>query len=134
PWASSFFEPTGDLNWIRQIDATEDPGAIVYPIGSGPLSQSGTRNAYRLPSGYLRSCPRDPTAGNFSPLGAPANLLATDWTYENGCIVTRETKPLAIRFVTDMQDVSKMDDMFCEMLSCRIGLEICEALTQSGAK
>ena len=38
------------------------------------------------------------------------------------------------RFTADVQDVTKMDDMFCEGLACRIGLEVAEPLTQSGAK
>jgi hypothetical protein len=31
-------------------------------------------------------------------------------------------------------DVVQFDDMFCEGLACRIGLEVCEILTQSAAK
>ena len=37
-------------------------------------------------------------------------------------------------FVADVTDVRLMDAMFCEGLGARIGLEVCEPLTQSTAK
>jgi hypothetical protein len=41
---------------------------------------------------------------------------------------------IVFRFVADVQDVAQMDPMFCEGLGARIGLEICEPLTQSDSK
>lgn len=107
---------------------------IVYPIGAGPAYQSETRNVYRLPSNYLRTAPQDPKAGSTSFLGAPTGLMYNDWNFENGYIVTQEVYPIALRFVADLTDVSKFDDMFCEGLAARIALETVETLTQSTAK
>jgi hypothetical protein len=41
---------------------------------------------------------------------------------------------IVLRFAADIQDVTLMDPMFCEGLGARIGLEICEPLTQSDSK
>lgn len=140
PWTSVFTGGTGSLKW-RQIGGTEFPNGvgvttldIVYPLGSGPSSQSTTHNVYRLPAGYLRTAAQDPKAGAVSILGAPGNIPFNDWTYEGAYIVSADTGVIVFRFVADVQDVTTMDDMFCEGLACRIGLEVCEPLTQSTAK
>lgn len=39
-----------------------------------------------------------------------------------------------LRFVADMVDVPRMDALFCEGLAARIGLEVCEPITQSTSK
>ncbi len=107
---------------------------IVYPLGSGPAYQDTTKNIYKLPSNYLRTAPQDPKAGSTSFLGAPTGLMYNDWNYENGYIVTQQNTPLTLRFVADMTEVPKFDDMFCEGLAARIALETVETLTQSVAK
>lgn len=105
-----------------------------YPIGSGPLSNSNSRNAFRLPANYLRVAPRDPHAGQYSVMGAPTNISEADWTFESDYIVSSEPALIIFRFVCDASDVTHMDDMFCEGLGSRIALELCEPLTQSAAK
>src|SRR5205807_9727872 len=93
-----------------------------------------TRNIYRLPANFLRKAPQDPKAGSTSFLGAPTGLQYSDWDLTNDYIVTREVFPIVLRFVADVTDVSKMDDLFCECLAARIAFEVCERLTQSTAK
>ena len=120
-------------NWL-QLNATVLFERIPYPLGSGPLSQSTTRNIYRLPSGYKRMAPQDPKAGAISYLGAPGQLSSDDWVFEGDYLVTQDVEVIILRFVADIQDVTRMDPMFCEGLSCRLGIEIAPRITNSTAK
>lgn len=120
-------------NWL-QINATVRYQRFVYPIGAGPQRQATTRNIFRLPSGFLRAAPSDPKAGSVSYLGAPSGLPQSDWDFEGDYVVSRDQEVIVMRFVADIQDVTLMDPMFCEGLGARIGLEICEPLTQSDSK
>jgi hypothetical protein len=122
------------INWLKLGNATVRSLQLVYPAGSGPVTQSATRNVYVLPYGFLREAPQDPKAGSTSYLGAPSGLTYDDWVYENGLIVTREVYPITLRFVADVADVTLMDPMFCEGMACRIATEVCETLTQSTTK
>ena len=45
--------------------------------------------------------------------------------------MSSNTGPVYLRFGADIADVTLMNPMFCEGLGCRVGIEICEALTQS---
>lgn len=122
-------------NWVTLAGApTLTVPQFIYPIGSGPLSQSSTRNVYRLPNGFLRMAPRDPKAGSYTALGAPTNLSYEDWEREGNYIISAGSSVLIIRFIADMMDVTLMDDRFCEGLACRIAFELCEAATNSTAK
>lgn len=107
---------------------------IDYPLGAGPTSQSTTRNIFRLPSGYLRRAPQDPKAGAASALGSPTNNFDEDWEFDGDYLVSSDAGNIIFRFVADVMDVTKMDDMFCEGLAARMGMETCEAITQSTAK
>jgi len=121
-------------NWLKLGASTYASLQINYPIGSGPASQEATRNVFILPNGHLRKAPQDPKAGSTQWLGAPTGLAQTDWVEENGYIVSRENQVIPYRFIADMAEVNRFDDMFCEGLGCRIGMEIAEELTQSQAK
>ena len=140
-WTTTIGAGGGNSQWL-EIGGAAFPngvgltaiGANTWPIGSGPLSQTATKNAYRLPAGYLRRAPQDPSAGRISWLGVPGNLPATDWSYEGSYITTWNGAPIVLRFVADVQNVQEFPDLFCEGLGCRIGLEVCEPLTQSTAK
>jgi hypothetical protein len=140
PWTTVFVSGSGSVNW-RQIGGKEFPSGvtvsplnIVYPLGSGPSSQSSTRNVFRLPAGFLRQAPTDPKAGSTSYLGASWGLAYTDWNFEGNYITSAQTDPIMLRFVADTVDVPTFHPMFCEGLGARIGREICEPLTQSAAK
>ena len=120
-------------DWLK-INATVRFRRFLYPIGAGPGQQSSSRNVYRLPSGYLRKAPQDPKAGAVSYLGAPGGLASDDWEFEGNNITTSDNPVIVLRFVADIREVAEMDPMFCEGLGARIGLEICEPLTQSDSK
>jgi hypothetical protein len=119
--------------WL-QINATVRYQRFQYPIDAGPRDQSASRNVFRLPYGFLREAPQDPKQGVASYLGAPSGLPYDDWVFEGDYITTSDSQVIILRSVADIQDVSQMDPMFCEGLAARIGLEICEPLTQSDSK
>lgn len=133
PWSTVNPFGTASVLWLQLAVALVDL-LVVYPLGSGPNDQDATRNLYRLPANFLRKAPQDPKAGSVSFLGAPTGMMYDDWDLTNDYIVTQEVFPIVLRFVADITDVTKMDDMFCEGLGARIGLEVCERLTQSTAK
>lgn len=134
PWTTLNLSGSGSLNWLQlQSPVLTDP-SIMYPIGAGPVTQTFSKNVYRLPANFLRRAPDDPKAGNYSFLGAPGNLFVDDWRFEGDYIVTWCSTVLMLRFVADIADVSKMDDLFCEGLAANIGLNVCQPLTQSTAK
>ncbi len=140
PWTTDFVGGVGSLQWLQvggaefPFGVTLSPTNIIYPIGSGPSTQENIRNVFRLPSGFLRKAPRDPKAGSTSSLGAPTNLAYDDWLFEGDYIVSTDTNPIILRFIADTVDVPRFDAMFCEGLAARIGLEVCEPLTQSSDK
>lgn len=130
-WSSTLL--TGSYEWIK-LDGTFAPMTLLYPLGSGPVSQTFNQNAFPLPYGYLRDAPQDPKAGSISILGAPTYAMANDWVPENEFIVTTETEAIMLRFAADVTDVTKYDPMFCEGLAARIGMTICEKVTASTEK
>lgn len=138
-WATSFVGGTGSNKWL-QIGGPEFPDGvgvdklnIIYPLGAGPSSQSSSRNIYRMPNSFLRMAPQDPKAGSMSYLGAPSGLLYDDWLVEGDYLLTADAGPIALRFVANFNDVSRMDPMFCEGLAARIAAEVCQPVTQSTA-
>src|SRR5271166_1492782 len=133
PWTNTFVGGVGSTNWL-QLTAALSNTLIVYPIGTGPVEQASTRNIFRLPANFLREAPQDPKAGSVSYLGAPSGLMYNDWLYEGDWLISRETDLIVYRFVSDFQDVSRMDDLFCEGLAARMAYETCEEITQSTEK
>lgn len=119
--------------WLP-ISATLANATILYPVGSGPVTQQASRNAFMLPAGFLRVAAQKPKQGSNSSLGAPNGLPYNDWELDGKYLVSDDTGPLVVRFVADVTVVSEMDDMFCEGLACRIATEVCETLTQSTTK
>lgn len=136
PWSTAFVQGIGNPLWTQIGGAAFPSGvglksiSIIYPLNAGPATQDGTRNAFRLPSGYLKVTSQDPKAGSVSFLGAPSGLQYKDWLFEGNYIVSREVDPIMFRFVADVTDVTLMDPMFCEGLACRIAIEVWEKLTQ----
>lgn len=107
---------------------------INYPVGTGPVSQDTTRNIFFLPNGFLRIAPPDPKAGSNSYLGAPSGLRYDDQVLEGKYIISQVPDPIMIRFVADMVNVPDLDTMFCEGVAARLGMELCEVITQSSDK
>lgn len=120
-------------SWLT-LTGTIAPFFITYPAGVGPANEVTTRNLYLLPQGYMRQAPQLPKAGVTSFLGFPGNRIADDWVFENNFFVTMDAGVIIFRFAADITNASEFDPMFVEGLGCRIGMEVCERLTQSTTK
>lgn len=125
---------TEGANWHELSGGTLQALTLLFPIGSGPSSQSTTRNVFRLPNGFLREAPQDPKAGSRSFLGAPSGIAYADWLFEGDYIVSSQSDAIMLRFAADWTDVTTMNALFCEALAARLAYELCEPLTQSTAK
>lgn len=123
-----------DTDFWQPLAGTLSSVSFIYPIGAGPSSNTQTRNVFMLPYGYLREAPQDPKAGAMTPLGAPTNLLYSDWYYESDYFTSVMVGPIPYRFVADIEDPAAWDPMFVSGFSCALALEVCEPLTQSTAK
>ncbi len=140
PWTTVFIQGGGNSQWLQIGGALAPAGVglttpdLRWPSGSGPWSDSSTKNAYRLPAGYLRLADQNPKAGVVSWLGAPGNPPENDWTFEGDYFVSWESRPIVFRFVADVVDVSKFPSTFCEAFAARLGMEVCGILTQSTVK
>lgn len=115
--------------WLYQAGAGVAPIFLPYPIGSGPVEDTMTANAFMLPTGFIRVAPEAPHPDPVPWLGVSWSNVANDHTYENGFIISREPGPIAERFVADITDVSSMDDMFCESLAAQVALSGWELFT-----
>jgi hypothetical protein len=138
-WTSTFVGGSGSIKWL-EIGGVDFPSGvalivpnIVYPLGSGPSSQSNSQNIFKLPAGYLRLAPQNPKVA-VPMLGAPTGNTYNDWQIENGYIVSVDDGPIRLRFVADVTDVTKMHALFCEGLAARIGIEVAQPITQSDAR
>lgn len=108
--------------------------AFLYPMGTGPAGTPSAMKLYHLPANFLREAPQSPKSGSTSYLGAPTGLAYNDWIYNGDYLQSSSADPIVYRFSADITDVTKMDDMFCEGLACRVALAVCEPLTQSNTK
>jgi hypothetical protein len=106
---------------------------IVYPLNSGPLSQTNTRNAFMKPAGYLRIAPQNPKMG-LNMVGGPTGSPYDDWLFEGRFLISGASGPLPLRFVANITDVARMHTNFYELLACDIALAVCTTITQSDAK
>jgi hypothetical protein len=139
-WTTSFVGGAGSIKWL-QIGGAEFPFGvglktlnIIYPLGSGPSTQTVTRNVFKLPAGFLREASQNPKSGVTTWLGGPSGITYNDWVLENGYLLTSDGGPIPYRFGANVTDVTRMDPMFCEALAARVAFEVCETITQSTAK
>ena len=75
---------------------------------------------FQLPSDYLII--RHPNTQNL------------DWQIENGKLLTNDGPTLNLIYAARIVDPNEFDNMFKEVLVCRMAMEMCEELTQSDAK
>lgn len=114
--------PRAFSNGWQYIAGTLSTLPINYPITSGPVDDTLTLNAFKLPANFLREAPSEPKRGGIGWLGAPSGgIWYDDREMEGGFIVTQETKPIIYRFIADLTDVFQMDDLFCEAFAGYIG-------------
>lgn len=115
-------------NWMLLTSRpTTAPVNFIYPIGSGPSTQVGSRNVFILPNGYLRHVPQAPKDSFNAWLGGPSALPSDDWNFENNCFTSGQVGPILFRFAADVFDPSLFDAMFAEGFACRIAEEMAPA-------
>lgn len=108
--------------------------SLTWPIGTGPASQTGTANLYRLPANWLRDAPQDPKAGSWTYVGGPGGIAYDDREKEDEYFVSSEGGPIILRFAADVTVVPKMDPLFCRALACALALQSAEPITQQEGK
>lgn len=98
--------------WGFAIKRVQLPADVAVPV-------FGYSNAFTLPTDCLRIL--------------PANTV-TDWSVENGKILTNDGAPLDLRYIARIVDPNLFDVNFSEALAAKIAYELCEEITQSNAK
>ncbi len=119
-------------SWVN-VGGTLQQLTILFPIGTGPVSNPQTNNLYPLPFGWLRPSiiHLDSKQSAHPWLGALYGRTSDDFTYQSWYFTARGRGPYDIDFVADIADVSVMPPQFCESLAVRIALEIDGPLTES---
>ena len=56
------------------------------------------------------------------------------WSVEGGLILTDYEAPLKLRYKARITDPAMFDPLFVEVFACKLAMEACETLTQSGSK
>ncbi len=116
-------------NWAT-LAGTTAAVVLMWPAGTGPVTDRLTKNVFRLPWGFLREAPQNPKGGVQVWLGTTTGDARNDWTFEGDFFVTSEIRPILFRFGADVWDVAAMTPMFCEMLSARIATEVAPSLVE----
>jgi hypothetical protein len=80
--------------------------------------------AYQLPSDFLQIARPDQS-------NAPYDR---DWMVEGQTIVTDDSAPIYLRYVSYEEDTSLWHPLFCEAVALRMARAMCEQLTQSNTK
>lgn len=81
-------------------------------------------NAYTLPSDFIRLAAPDPED----------NDPDKDWLVENGKILTNDSAPLNVKYVSRVTDPNLMPPLFQKALSAELAFELCDEITQSNTK
>jgi hypothetical protein len=121
--------------WHPVFGAVANPLVLLSPLPyTTNLLPSSSKNLFALPPAYLRNMMQDPKAA-----GTPAQITtggaqALDYEIEQGFLLSTAVGPIVFRFGADLQLVPWFDDLFCEALGARIGVELNETLTQSPQK
>lgn len=85
----------------------------------------GKARYFPLPGDFIRLAPNEAT------YSSPTHR---DWEIEGNKIVTDDTAPLPIRYVSSSITESDMDTLFAEYLSIELAIACCEQITNSNTK
>jgi hypothetical protein len=122
--------PRSTSNQWRVIAGTLSPLFLIFPIGSGPLSQPQTKNLFMLPNNFLMRATPESQLGNKLSFGGAMRPTPEDMVFQGNFFISESLFPVVMRFISDFQNVALMDSMFCEGFAARGGWELCEPLTQ----
>lgn len=113
-------------NWNFAISRTSLPALIPVPAW-------GFDRQFQLPADCLRVL----QVGEYFPGPSLSDYRSSSeamWQIEGRKILTDMPAPLAIRYVARIEDTGQWDALFVEAFACRLAVELCERLTQSGGK
>jgi hypothetical protein len=106
-----------------------------YPLLVPTVTGNPQPPLYPLPRGFLRLATQDAKTASTPNLETTGGLHDSDWRLDGEWLSTTTTPgPVILRFVADIANVQAMDGLFCEALAARLGLSVCERLTQSKEK
>lgn len=114
---------------LRRSELRKKP-AWNFAIKNVQLPASSTPPLFDMAYSY-------PLPSDFIAMHAPfdkANYNDRDWVVEAGQIYTDYGSPINVRYVSDVQDVSKFDPLFVEALAAKIAATISDSITQSNSK
>lgn len=83
---------------------------------------------YQLPADYLGLI----QVGEY--YARSLNDKTAPWSVEGGMILTNLDAPLKLRYKARIENAAAFDPLFVEVLACKLAMEACETLTQSGSK
>lgn len=131
--------PPNATYWHLIQSATSSLITSYSPIGYAPDPTSAVRTIFYLPANFMRVAPQDPKVASNSRQNVMAGMRYNDWEIEgssSGYTLSSasQTTAFVFRFVADTADVPGMEDMFCDALAARIGIELCEMLTGNTEK
>lgn len=134
-WGSSWTtiitpQPRSTSNNWHYLVCSLQPLALVFPLGSGPLTQTLSRNLFMLPYNFLMKAAEENQLGSRVSWAGAHDPLPDDYIFQGNYIISASYGPIVLRFISDFQNVALMDPMFCEGLAARMGWELCETLTQ----
>ena len=104
--------------WAFSIKRASLPEDAVKPVHTKTYR-------YALPGDYLMLAPED-QASDFP--------LANDWIIEGNHIVTNDSAPLLIRYISNAITENFFHPLFAEAFSYALAVSTCEELTQSNGK
>ncbi len=125
-WTSTVTNAAVSGSWKTLTSATVTRDPIIYPNGAGPFTDALSSTCWRLPAGFLRRAPDDPKADLYRTLGLP-RWHTDDLVFESEYVVSgfsNSNGVLILRFVADIEDVTRMTDLFCEGLAAHLALEV----------
>lgn len=106
--------------WKFAMKRAELPALVAAPAW-------GYRYAYQLPADFLALV----QVNDVYLRGLKQKTL---WVVEAGQLLTDLPAPLKVRYIHRVENMALLDPLFVEVLACKLALEACETLTQSGQK
>lgn len=93
----------------------------------------GYDRQFQLPTDCLKAL----DVGDFYPGVDTSDYIASDtaeYAIEGNAILTNLAAPLRLRYIARIEDPTLFDASFVEALACKLAIELCESLTDSGSK
>lgn len=112
--------------WRFAIKRTTLPALLTAPA-------FGYDRQFQLPVDCLKVL----DVGDYYPGVDTADYVNSDtseYAIEGNAILTNLKAPLRIRYVARIEDPALFDATFVEALACKLAIELCESLTDSGSK